>query len=346
MLPIRPMRSYGKRHNFRAVLLVSALFLAGALFMAVYRHPAALETSAAAQEDHLMTAVLSDLPVALPDSVQKGLPDGWLQVSVVPGEKELWAGKLLLIDENHPIPKIAPPPNVLSIAAEGEGQIAVRSLRPNADMEVIKALKQMFSMARSSGVTSWLAWEGSRSYGQQLELQMERLALHAQTMSLVEAAKRASAEVPAPGYSEHQLPYVVDIRLAKGWNAMPDDAPLSASQDGKLLLSSAFKYGFIHRYGKKLAPPYEDEAYHFRYVGVAHSTLMHALDIEFPAYLAFLRREGTITYYEEGAPRYAILCKQAEAGLSFSIPVGCLWEGSMDNTGYAIIAVTFPEASK
>lgn len=342
MLPVKSRRSYGEKHTLQAILLVSAIFLAGALFMAVYRHPAAQEAVAAAQEDHLPTAAFGGPPAALPDSIQKGLPKGWQQVSVAPGETALWAGKLLLIDENHPVPKMAPPPNTLSIAAEGEGQIAVRSLRPSADLEVIKALKQMFSTARSLGATSWLLWEGSRSYGQQLELQMERLALHAQTMPLVQAAERAAAEVPAPGSSEHQLPYVVDIRLAKGWNAMPEDGPLSASQDGKLLLEIAWEYGFIHRYGKKPAPPYEDEAYHFRYVGVAHSTLMHELNLDFPAYLAFLRQEGTVTYFKEGAPRYAVLCKQAEAGLSFSIPAGCLWEGSMDNTGYAIMAVTFP----
>ena len=123
---------------------------------------------------------------------------------------------------------------------------------------------------------------------------------------------------------------------------MPEDTPLSASDDGKLLLDSAWQYGFIHRYGTKIAPPYEDEAYHFRYVGVAHSTIMHALHVDFPRYLAFLRKEGTITYFEEGVPRYTIMCKPAEGGLSFSVPEGCLLEASMDNTGYAVMAVTYP----
>jgi D-alanyl-D-alanine carboxypeptidase len=121
---------------------------------------------------------------------------------------------------------------------------------------------------------------------------------------------------------------------------------LNASADGKLLLDSAWQYGFIHRYGTKTAPPYEDEAYHFRYVGVAHSTIMHALHVDFPRYLAFLREEGTITYYEEGVPRYTVLCMRVDDGLSFSIPEGCLWEASMDNTGYAVMAVTFPETEE
>jgi D-alanyl-D-alanine carboxypeptidase len=345
MLYLRPARPYRKTHSFRAVLLVSAIFLAGALFMAFYRHPAAMETAAIRENDPL-PAVLNDIPITLPDSIQKGLPGDLNLVTVVPTETELWAGKMLLIDEDHPVPERAAPPNTLSIAAEGEGQIAVRTPRPNTDLEVIKALKKMFSMARSQSVKSWLVWEGSRSYGQQLDLQLERLKQHAQTMMLTEAARLAAQEVPAPGYSEHQLPYVVDLRLAEGWNAKPEDAPLNASSDGKLLIISAWQYGFIYRYGTKIAPPYEDEAYHFRFIGVAHSTIMHALNVNFPRYLAFLRTEGAITYYEDGMPRYAALCKKAEDGLSFSIPEGCLWEGSMDNTGYAVIAVTFPNAEE
>lgn len=346
MLYLRQARPYRKKKTIPAVLMVSAVFLAGALFMAFYRHPAAVETTADMRENDPLPVVLTDIPVAVPDSIQKGMPGGVSLMAAAPTQAELWAGKMLLIDEDHPVPYSAAPPNTLSIAAEGEGQIAVRTPRPNTDLHVIMALKKMFSMARSKKVNSWLVWEGSRSCGQQLELQLERLKQHAQKMTLTEAAKLAAEEVPAPGFSEHQLPYVVDIRLAEGWNAMPEDAPLNASADGKLLLDSAWQYGFIHRYGIKTAPPYEDEAYHFRYVGDAHSTIMHALNVDFPRYLAFLREEGTITYYEEGAPRYTVMCKRAEGGLSFLIPEGCSWEASMDNTGYAVMAVTYPAAEE
>ena len=345
MLPMGTVRPRRKKHTFRAILLVSAVFLAGALFMALYRHPPARET-AAAQEIALPPPVPCDAPMALPGSIQKGLPENWSLTPIAPAEAELWAGKLLLIDGDHPVPEKMPPPNTLSIAAEGGGQIAARTLRHNTGLEVIRALKEMFASARSAGVNSWLVWEGTRSGGQQLELQVERLKQYAQTMPLVQAAERAAAEVPGPGFSEHQLPYVVDIRLADGWNAVPEDAPLSASPDGRFLLDNAWRYGFIHRYGIKATPPYEDEAHHFRYVGLAHSTVMHALNIDFTGYLAFLRTEGEITYHEQGAPRYAVLCKRAEEGLSFSIPAGCAWECSMDNTGYAVIAVTFPEAAE
>lgn len=342
MLPWRAGRPVRKQHTFRAILLVSAIFLSGALFMATYRHPQAQPASQPVMAGGVPPAAAAAQPVALPASVQAGLPAGWALEAVSPSGDALWAGKLLLIDESHPVPEKAPAPNTLSIAALGDGRVAVRSMRPNANEETIEALKQLFIFGKENGAASWLVWEGSRSYGQQLDLQMERLKQHAQSMPLTQAAEHAAGEVPGPGYSEHQLPWVVDIRLAQGWNVMPDTAPLSASPDGRLLLDSAWRFGFIHRYGTKIAPPYEDEAYHFRFVGTAHSTVLHALSMDLPAYLDFLRGKGTVTYYEDGAPRYAILCKEYAAGLSFSIPAGCVWEGSMDNTGYAVLAVTFP----
>ena len=162
-------------------------------------------------------------------------------------------------------------------------------------------------------------------------------------MPLIKAAERAAAEVSAPGASEHQLPYVVDIRIARGFNVAPDQALLSESAEGKLLLDSAWRFGFIHRYGEKAAPSYQDEAYHFRYVGVAHSTIMRALGLDFEAYLAFLREAGTLIYYENGNPRYAVLAKPWAGNTSFLLPEGCAYEGSIDNTGWAVATVTIPE---
>ena len=343
MLPIRAVRPVRKQHTYRAILLVSAIFIAGAIFMAMYRHPQAQMESKAVQGYSISYSAAEEKFVALPESVQLGLPAGWSLESVTPADNELWAGKLLLIDEDHSVPDKMPAPNTLSIATMGKGRIAVRSMKPNANEETIDALAELFRYGKENGAASWLVWEGSRSNGQQLDMQLETLKQYAQTMSLLEAAEQAAAKVPGPGHSEHQLPWVIDIRLANGWNVMPDTAPLSASPDGRLLIDNAWKFGFVHRYGTKMAPPYEDEAYHFRYVGVVHSTLMHVLSLDLPSYLAFLHEKETITYYEGGKPRFAILCKELKEGLSFQVPKECIWEGSMDNTGYAVLAVTFSQ---
>lgn len=342
MLPLDTARSYKKNHTLRAVLLLSAVCMAGAAFMANYRNPEPEYKPYAAMDSNVSPVMANTLPSRLPESIRKGLPDGWKLTTVTPTEESLWSGKLLLVDENHPIPDSAPPPNTLSIAALGEGKVAVRSMQPSAHEEVIAALKDMFTMGKSNGITSWLVWEGSRSDGQQLELQMERLRQYAHVMPLVDAAARTAREVPAPKQSEHQLAYAVDIRIADGWNAVPDAAPLDASYAGKLLLDNAWQYGFIHRYGSKTAPPYEDEAYHFRFVGLAHSTLIKVLDVDFEQYLNILQSEGTITYYENGHPRYSVITKRIDEGKSFFIPAGCTWEASMDNTGFAVVAVAYP----
>jgi zinc D-Ala-D-Ala carboxypeptidase len=340
MLPLGSTRLYEKNQRLRTILLVCAVFLLGALILSANRRPTAMETSSGQVDAPVPVSVAA--VIKLPDSIKKGIPQGYTMVSAAPSETELWAGKLLLIDKEHPVPKQAPAPNTLSIAAEGGGEIAVRTIKHNTAPEVILALKEMFLMAKNAGINSWLVWEGTRSYGQQLELQMERMKQYAQTMPLSKAAERAAAEVPAPGLSEHQLPYVVDIRLADGWNAVPDARPLNASPAGRLLLENAWQYGFIYRYGMKNAPPVEDEAYHFRYVGLIHSTMMHFMNLDFEQYLLYLRETGAITYSENGAPRYAVLCKPYDGNAVFSVPQGCAWEASMDNTGYAILAVIFP----
>jgi D-alanyl-D-alanine carboxypeptidase len=341
MLVPRIYRPRSRRRFLLAVSFLTILFLAGGLFAALYNRPSAVEMALVPRQPNSLSDP-APVPQKLPSTVQQGLPRGLPLAAVMPAPEMLLGGKLMLIDQSHPIPKEALPPNTLSIADLGAGKIAVRTVQHATDEEVIYALAELCTKGRSSGFSDWLVWEGSRSNAQQLEKQLERTGLHAQNMPLVEAAEQAAREVPAPGTSEHQLPYVVDIRLAAGWNAMPESAPLESSKSGRFLLDTAWQYGFIHRYGSKPPAPYTDEAYHFRFVGVAHSTLMHALNIRLPEYLALLHDKGTLTYYEEGVPRYAVICKKAAENVSFSLPKGCTWEGSIDNMGYVVVAVTFP----
>ena len=341
MLIPRAYRPKSRRRFLLAISFLTILFLASGLFAALNHRPSDVEMALAPQ---WMTSPsdIAPAPKKLPTSIQQGLPRGLALTALMPAPEQLLDGKLMLIDESHPIPKEALPPNALSIASVGAGRIAVRTVQHATDEEVILALAELCTKGRSSGYSDWLVWEGSRSGAQQLEKQLERTGLYAQSMPLVQAAEQAAKEVPAPGASEHQLPYVVDIRLSAGWNAVPDSAPLGASQSGKFLLDTAWQYGFIHRYGSRPSAPYADEAYHFRFVGVAHSTMMHTLNMRLPEYLALLHDKGTLTYYEEDAPRYAVICKKASENVSFSLPKGCAWEGSIDNMGYVVLAVTFP----
>ncbi len=342
MLVPRIYRPRSRRRFLLAISLLTILFLAGGLFAALYHHPPAVEVALAPQQLSSPSGP-APAPQKLPSTVQQGLPRGLSLAAVIPAPEQLLGGKLMLVDETHPIPREALPPNTLSIASIGAGKIAVRTVQHATDEEVIYALADLCTNGRKSGFSDWLVWEGSRSGAQQLERQLERTGLYAQNMPLVQAAEQAVREVPAPGTSEHQLPYVVDIRLAAGWNAVPDSAPLEASKSGRFLLDTAWQYGFIHRYGSKPSALYTDEAYHFRFVGVAHSTLMHALNMRLPEYLALLHDKGTLTYYEQEAPRYAVICKKVGENVSFSVPKGCAWEGSIDNTGYVVLAVTFPK---
>lgn len=330
--------------SWRAMLLVTALLLAGEMAAIFYQGTKAVETSAS--EESSTVVMVTPTPRPLPENIYMGLPKGLATVSVSFSAEELWEGKLLFIDSNHPVPSEAPAPNTLSIAAAANGQVAVRTVQTAVHPEMIEALEKMFLQARIDGVSNWVVWEGARSNAQQLELQIERLRIHAMKHPLEEAAGLAAQQVPAPGCSEHQTAYVVDIRLADGWNSTPDTRLLSASKEGRYLIGNAWRYGFIHRYSKTIAPPYEDEAYHFRYVGNAHSTLMHMLDMDLEEYLALLHRAGNVSCYEAGELRYIVVCKKMEQQMIMKIPKGGTLEASMDNLGYAVCVVSFPSAQE
>ena len=305
----------------------------------------------------LMMAVLSALPAAAPaDSVQalsvlpqspvETLPEGFapgleglITDPCVYPEARLWAGKLLLIDVDHPLPAQAPAPNTLSVAGGGA---AARSPQTVAGEETIAALKAWFAAARQKGYGSPVVWAGTRSPAEQLQWQLDQLALYARQTDLVTAAQKTAAQREAPGCSEHQTGYAVDTRLCEGYNLPPDNRPLSQSPAGRFLLDTCWQYGFIHRYNEKDPPLCEEESYHFPYVGRGHAELMHALDLDFAAYLAFLRRQGALRYYEGDQLKYVVLCQPVSGDWALLKPRGAkAIELSMDNTGWAVALFSF-----
>lgn len=335
MLEVRhPKRRLGYGWLYSLILLIClAMALSSAPSSAAREATAGGGIAAGGEED---------FSAAQPNGLPQGIVVGMPPVATEPwicSAQELWAGKLLLIDGSHPIPYQAPPPNTLSVAAGGA---AARSSQTVAAQEVTAALKDWFAAARQKGFGSPVVWAGTRSKAQQLDWQLEQLRLYAQDCSLLEAAQRTAREREAPGCSEHQTGYAVDIRLCEGYNQPPDDQPLSHSAPGQYLLATAWRYGFIHRYNEKDPPLCPEEAYHFRYVGVAHARMMALLEKSFPDYLAFLREHRAVCYYEGGALRTLILCEEVSGDWRLNRPQGAAQaQVSMDNTGYAVALFTF-----
>ncbi|MDD3411449.1 MAG: D-alanyl-D-alanine carboxypeptidase family protein, partial [Eubacteriales bacterium] len=233
-----------------------------------------------------------------------------------------------------------PAPNTLAIAALGKGMIPVRDLSAKAGRETIAALHQLFYHLRQNQIEGLAVCRGALSEAEQRDWQLERVKLHSAGMSLEDALAAAQREVEAPGQSEHQQGYAVDIRLYPTWSGAADARPLERTAQGRALLQCAWRYGFIRRYPD--ASDQEDKACHFRYVGLAHSTAMTWLNLRLEDYLQLLHEKGVIQIHENGIPRYVIVCAPIVDGYASAlIPEGTACEASSDNQGYAVIACTY-----
>ena len=266
----------------------------------------------------------------LPQGVHLGLGHLETEPCLIPQEK-LWAGKMMLIDPDHPLPDAAPVPNTLSVAALGA---AARSPQTVAAEETITALREWLYAALHKGYATPVVWAGTRSRAQQLEWQLDQLRLYAQNHSLQEAAQMTAREREAPGYSEHHTGWAIDIRLCASYYQPPDDQPLSASPAGQYLLQTAWRYGFIHRYNDHPCP---EEAYHFRYVGLPHAQVMNALGLPLENYLDFLHEAQAVRFYHQGELQYVILCQPVTGDWTLRKPRGLkALDVSYDNQGYAL----------
>jgi|GEM_PF-2392000 len=298
------------------------------------------ETAAYAQS-RLITQV-AGINKTLPKGFSLQVPENLAWRTAVFTKEKLHRGLLLLIDPQHPVPAAMPAPNSFSVAAYGQGSIATRSAHTVLNMETIQALVPLFRAGLKRGFGDWTLFAGTRSNEQQLNLQLEQLAIYAKAYPLVTAAAMAEKGYECPGCSEHQTGYALDIRLCEGYNTPPDSHPLRDSRSGQYLLNVAWQYGFIHRYTEKKPHPVQEEDYHFRYVGKNHAELMRLMDMSLEEYLAFLREKGQLSYYEDGKLKYVVLCGRTEGDFLTKAPEEALEiEASADNTGYAIALYRF-----
>lgn len=97
------------------------------------------------------------------------------------------------------------------------------------------------------------------------------------------SAATASLTVAKPGESEHQLGLAMDVQC-------PDTLTLSSNfaqtDEGRWVEENAHRFGFIIRYKAewKSMTGYNYEPWHIRYIGVAHATAVHMLNIPYETY--------------------------------------------------------------
>lgn len=267
--------------------------------------------------------------------VSFALPAGIAFVQQTFTKEELYRGKLLLLDEQHPLPMQAPHPGTLNIATYGKGMVPVSDLTLKTGRETIRALTALFADLRGSGTGGFVVWQGTQTPAEQQEGVLDYARQSACQFSLDTAIAKTQEEMETPGSGELLQEYTVELRMSTEGKTAPDERSLEETVQGRQLLRFAWRNGFVrtHTTGSKR------DQFRFRYVGVAHATAMTYLDVDLRTYLAILHEKRTLTVRGDGGQLYLIQCVPADGNhVVLSIPKGAEYEVSLDNTGYAVAA--------
>lgn len=139
-----------------------------------------------------------------------------------------------------------------------------------------RALERMFQAAYYEKGYTLYAASGYRSYGiQQI--------LFSSKVEEVGSRDIAERRVAPAGTSEHQLGLAMDVQAPSQLNL---NAGFGSTAEGKWVKENAHRFGFILRYKQEWRDitGYSEEPWHIRFVGIAHASAIHELDIPLETY--------------------------------------------------------------
>lgn len=261
-------------------------------------------------------------------TVDYRMPEGLEAETKSFSREELLRGKLLLLDEEHGIPFGAPAPNTMSVASYGKGMVPVSDLTVRSGMETITALSGLFASLRGEGISCFTVSRGTMTRWEQQEWRLRVFRSYASTMPLEEAAIRTFVETDEPGYGELTQEYTVEVSLSGNGRT---EKKLSELPEGRSLLQTAWKYGFVVEQ--------KDNSWRLRYVGKIHAAAMAFLDLDMGEYLELLHERRVLQLRRDEDTMYLIFCRpMQEEYVEFMLPMNASYEASLDNLGYAVIA--------
>lgn len=144
----------------------------------------------------------------------------------------------------------------------------------NEDQKMVEeardAFVEMAKKAEEDGLTLRVR-SSYRTYEQQEAIYNDYLENYGQA--------RADSIAARPGFSEHQTGLVIDI-------ATSQTSVFSSTEEYQWMKNNAHLYGFIQRYpeGKSDVTGYNNEAWHYRYLGVDLATKVHDSGLTYDEY--------------------------------------------------------------
>ncbi|WP_419885433.1 M15 family metallopeptidase [Paenibacillus sp. B-A-8] len=231
-------------------------------------------------------------------------------------QDQVYQGDLLLVNKQYPVHEDSVKSDIVTLydqkdLVQGYGLLdtSIR-LSESVALTFIKMIKA----AEKDGVNHFLISSGYRDFDEQEKLYEE---------------KGSDYALPAQ-YSEHNLGLSLDIGSSQ--------AEMSKAPEGKWLQNKAWKYGFILRYPKDKTEitGIKYEPWHFRYVGLPHSAIIHEKGIVLEQYLDLLKENSEISTVVDGKT-YTVSYYPISGYTSIKIPKKGQYKTSGDNMDGVIV---------
>jgi zinc D-Ala-D-Ala carboxypeptidase len=234
-------------------------------------------------------------------------------------QDQVYQGDLLLVNKQYPVHEDSVKSDIVTLfdqtdLVQGYGLLDT-SIRLSES--VAHKFNKMIKAAEKDGVNHFLISSGYRDFDEQEQLYEE---------------KGSDYALPAQ-YSEHNLGLSLDIGSSQ--------SEMSKAPEGKWLEKNSWKYGFILRYPKDKTEitGIKYEPWHFRYVGLPHSAIIHEKGIVLEQYLDLLKENSEISTVVDGKT-YTVSYYPVSGYTSIKIPKEGQYKTSGDNMD-GVIVTTF-----
>lgn len=231
-------------------------------------------------------------------------------------QDQVYQGDLLLVNKQYPVHEDSVKSDIVTLydqkdLVQGYGLLDT-SIRLSESVAL--TFNKMIKAAEKDGVNHFLISSGYRDFDEQEKLYEE---------------KGSDYALPAQ-YSEHNLGLSLDIGSSQ--------AEMSKAPEGKWLQNNAWKYGFILRYPKDKTEitGIKYEPWHFRYVGLPHSAIIHEKGIVLEQYLDLLKENSEISTVVDGKT-YTVSYYPILGYTSIKIPKKGQYKTSGDNMDGVIV---------
>ncbi|SFJ22422.1 D-alanyl-D-alanine carboxypeptidase [Paenibacillus sp. UNC496MF] len=229
-----------------------------------------------------------------------------------------YRGDLVLVDRTHPVREAGRLDDVVNLFEHPELKhgYGLMDTTVSLSKRVAEKWQVLADAARADGIRHFVINSGYRDEAAQKKLY----------------AEKGSDYALPPGYSEHNLGLSMDVGSTT--------ASMNAAPEGNWLSKHAWAYGFILRYpeDKTAVTGIQFEPWHFRYVGLPHSVIMHDRGWTLEEYLAALKEQHTLTALVDGVSYEVDYYTASPSGeTAISVPADGAYTVSGDNDDGIIV---------